>query len=304
MCNTAKKIVCLIGLGRIAQRYVTGLAESAALRLCAVADVNENAIGRESYSQYPFYTDYKEMLAAKKPDYVIISTPPATHFEIASYCLSRGINIIVEKPVVLSMEDFYSLQALAEEKKLVFYTLFHWNGGIEVQAFTKKYSSEQIQSIQATVLDPYCDTPDVIKPERRALMGVWLDSGVNILSMISQWLPFEEVKLLSWDTQRCRESGLPLYVNVHLLIDGVPTEIAVDWRQGIERKESFVVVNGQRIHIDHSGQCLTGETLTEQDRMPRLDRHYNTLFRQFDGSSNTELSAAVHKLLFEVDSIL
>lgn len=304
MCNHVTKTVCLIGLGRITQRYVTGLAESTLLRLCAVADLNENAMGRLYYSHYPFYTDYKEMLAAQKPDYAIISTPPATHFEIANYCLDQGIHIIVEKPAVLCMEDFCSLQKKAEEKDLVFYTRFHWNGGIEVQAFAKKFRPEQIQSIRSTVLDPYCDTPDVIKPERQSLMGVWVDSGVNILSMISQWLPFKNVKILSTETERCKETGLPLYVHIHLLIDGVPTEITVDWRQGIERKESFVEVDGQQIHIDHSGQCLAGKALADKNSIPRLDYHYVSLFSQFNGSSNTDLSAAVHKLLFEVDALL
>ena len=101
MRQVDKKNACLIGLGMITQRYTRGLSESTQLVLRAVSDINKNAISRPLYANLPFYTDYKRMIAEQKVDYAIISTPPEMHFEIASYCLEKGINVIVEKPVVL-----------------------------------------------------------------------------------------------------------------------------------------------------------------------------------------------------------
>ncbi|MBR5774605.1 MAG: Gfo/Idh/MocA family oxidoreductase, partial [Clostridia bacterium] len=93
-----KKRVCLIGLGTITQRYISGLTSSDALELVAVSDINESAVARKCYENYPFYRDYKLMISDQKPDYVIISTPPEGHFDIAQYCLNNDIGIIIEKP--------------------------------------------------------------------------------------------------------------------------------------------------------------------------------------------------------------
>ncbi|MBR2489765.1 MAG: Gfo/Idh/MocA family oxidoreductase [Clostridia bacterium] len=92
------KKFCLIGLGTITKRYLKGIFESG-ICLLAVSDIDENAVSREYYSKYPFYSDYKEMISREHPDGVIISTPPKTHFEIASYCLENNVNVIIEKPV-------------------------------------------------------------------------------------------------------------------------------------------------------------------------------------------------------------
>ena len=151
------KKACLIGLGFITQKYMLGLPKSSFLDLCAISDINENATGRPFYADYPFYLDYKQMLAEQKPAYVIISTPPERHFEIAAYCLQNGVNVLMEKPIVLCMEHFNTLVELARENNLVFRTLFHWHGGVETLAFNRRYDVSQIQQIKVSVWDPYCD---------------------------------------------------------------------------------------------------------------------------------------------------
>lgn len=305
MHEIAPRRACLIGLGLITQRYLAGLSQSSFFRLCAVADINENAVSREHYSQYPFYSDYKEMLSAQKPDYVIISTPPESHYAIASYCLEAGVNVVIEKPVTLCMTQFDQLLALAERKNLVFRTLFHWHGGVETRAFTQEYDISKITQIRVTVLDPYCTVPNVINPDRRPLMGAWIDSGVNILSMIRLWLPLETCQILHVEAERCRETNMPIYAKADLLLDGVKTTITVDWRKGINQKESYVTVDGKTVYINHSAQSLVVDgVVTDYTQMPRLDEHYRGLFRDMDGSANTAFSRSVHNILLKVNDVL
>ena len=304
MRQVDKKNACLIGLGMITQRYTRGLSESTQLVLRAVSDINKNAISRPLYANLPFYTDYKRMIAEQKVDYAIISTPPEMHFEIASYCLEKGINVIVEKPVVLCMEQFDALEKLAKEKNLVFRTFFHWHGGRETIAFTQKYDLSKIQIIKALAKDPYCADSKSINVDRRPLMGSWIDSGVNMLSMIRLWLPFKSVEIVRTQVQRCPQTNLPVYAEVELLIDGVKTLISSDWRQGIDHKESFVKLDGRWVHIDHSGQYIDDGGVTEYGRMARMDEHYKYLFETFDGTSNVEFSRTVHQVLLKISEAL
>lgn len=295
---------CLIGLGLITQRYIPGLRDSAFLELCAVSDIHENAVSRPLYDQFPFYRDYQQMIREMKPAYVIISTPPESHFEIAAFCLQNGVNVIVEKPVTLCMADFDALTAMAQEKGLVFRTMFHWHGGLETMAFAKEYDLTQIQQIRVSVLDPYCADSRTINEDRRPLMGAWVDSGVNILSMIRLWLPFAQVELVGTEVQRCEKTGLPVYAKANLVIDGVPTEIIIDWRQGKNQKESFVKIAGRWVHINHSGQCIVDGGVMAYGRMDRMDQHYQYLFSTLEGKSNVEFSRSVHETLFKVGEAL
>lgn len=41
----------------------------------------------------------------RKPDGVIVCTPPESHIQIATYALDRGIPVIIEKPLSLSSEE-------------------------------------------------------------------------------------------------------------------------------------------------------------------------------------------------------
>ena len=87
-----------------------------------------------------------------------------------------------------------------------------------------------------SVWDPYCDDGETINSDRRLLMGAWIDSGVNALSLIRLWLPFEKVEVLHTEAQRCKVTHLPIYAKVNLRIDGIETEIVIDWRQGKDQK--------------------------------------------------------------------
>lgn len=304
MEHTAKKRACLIGLGMITQRYPAGLEQSDFIQLCAVSDVREDAVSRQHYRDYPFYDNYREMILRERPDYAIISTPPQTHVDIATWCMEQGVNIIIEKPVTLCLEDLDRLTALAETNNLVFKTLFHWHGGVETRAFGQKFDCRKITDIRVSVRDPYC-VNGVILPDRRPLMGAWIDSGVNILSMIRLWTPMEACQILGAECRRCPETNLPVYARAELLLDGIHTEITVDWTQGIDKKESFVAVDGQAVHINHSAQTLTtAEGTLDYARMPRMDAHYLYLFSRMDSKPNTGFSRRVHEILFKVNASL
>ncbi len=60
--------------------------------------------------------DPREIIADPDIDAVIIATPPASHFELASMALEAGKDVFVEKPLVLSLENGCKLVALSESR--------------------------------------------------------------------------------------------------------------------------------------------------------------------------------------------
>ena len=70
-------------------------------------------------NKYKKFTDYKEMLENEKPELVAIATESGKHAQIALDCLDAGCNVIIEKPIALSLEDADKIIEKAKEKDLV-----------------------------------------------------------------------------------------------------------------------------------------------------------------------------------------
>ncbi len=98
----------LIGCGRISPNHIEA-AKNNKLDFVAMCDIlpeamNEKAekFGLEAVRKY---TDYKELLEKEKPELVAIATESGKHAEIALDCIAAGCNIIIEKPIALSIAD-------------------------------------------------------------------------------------------------------------------------------------------------------------------------------------------------------
>ena len=111
----------LIGTGGIAQTYAMAFQTSDCCDLVAVADIN-----RESADAFaePFgaksFEDYKTLSESTDFDAVIVSTPPNSHPEIATYFMRLGKHVLCEKPLCLSVAEAHSMLACAEETGVKF----------------------------------------------------------------------------------------------------------------------------------------------------------------------------------------
>ena len=112
----------LIGCGRIATNHMKAAVNNE-LEIVAVCDVlpekMEAILEKHELADdksIKRYTDYKEMIEKEQPELVSIATESGIHAEIALYCIDKGVNVIIEKPMAMSIEDADKIIALAEEK--------------------------------------------------------------------------------------------------------------------------------------------------------------------------------------------
>ena len=92
--------VAIVGCGKIADQHVQQILRIADTRVVAVCDT-ERLMAQQLQDRFPIgahYADVDEMLAAERPDVVHVTTPPASHFELARRCLMAGSHVYVEKP--------------------------------------------------------------------------------------------------------------------------------------------------------------------------------------------------------------
>lgn len=100
-----------IGCGRISTNHIKA-AVANKLDIVAVCDILPEAMegvlsghGLEKDETIHRYTDYREMIEKEQPTLVGISTESGLHAEIALYCIERGVNLVIEKPMAMSMAD-------------------------------------------------------------------------------------------------------------------------------------------------------------------------------------------------------
>ena len=79
------------------------------------------------------YPNYEAMAEAESRredgiDFVTIATPNDTHYPIAKCFLEHGIHIMCDKPLALTAEQGYELEALAKEKSLLFGVSYTYTG--------------------------------------------------------------------------------------------------------------------------------------------------------------------------------
>jgi predicted dehydrogenase len=111
----------LIGTGGIAQTYAQAFQQSDCCELTAVADVRKDAA--KAFAE-PFnakaFADYKTLAENSEIDAVIVATPPDSHPEIAEFFMNRGVHVLCEKPLCLSVEEARKMIETADEKDVVF----------------------------------------------------------------------------------------------------------------------------------------------------------------------------------------
>jgi predicted dehydrogenase len=109
--------VALIGAnghGRWHRRELAARHDAGRLRLVGLCDVNpiEAADDAPVPADVPLFTDHREMLAAARPDVVVICTPPHTHLTLAGDAARAGCDLLLEKPPVLSLSEHHELEGL------------------------------------------------------------------------------------------------------------------------------------------------------------------------------------------------
>ena len=114
----------LIGCGRIAPNHIAAIINNAEkFELCAVCDISSENISTllNSFNlngKIRTYTNYKEMIMVEKPQLVAVATDSGSHAAIALDCLNAGCNLIIEKPLAMSIADADMLIKAAKDNNV------------------------------------------------------------------------------------------------------------------------------------------------------------------------------------------
>ncbi len=119
----------VIGTGSRGAYEVALLREVAGARVVACCDILAGHLEdglREAGKDASGYEDYREILARKDIDAVIIATPLYLHYPMAVAALKAGKHVYCEKTMTYSIAEAIDLAAQADESDRVFQVGYQW----------------------------------------------------------------------------------------------------------------------------------------------------------------------------------
>ena len=109
------KKIGLIGIGKMGMSHLAIANMTPGIEVVAICDTSKILLRFiDKNMKFKTYTDYKKMIEEMDLDGIMVLVPNAFHFEIAKYCIEKGINLFVEKPFTLTYKDSKTLVDLAE----------------------------------------------------------------------------------------------------------------------------------------------------------------------------------------------
>lgn len=113
----------LVGLGYFGKHYVRLLQEFEGAELRSVADRSSDTFDRYSSSlpaSVNRSTDARALFEDFDIDAIIIATPPPTHFSLAKSAIANGKHVLIEKPMVMRLEEAHTLKEIVEKSGKIF----------------------------------------------------------------------------------------------------------------------------------------------------------------------------------------
>ena len=115
----------IIGIGAIARMHARALGDIAGVELVAASCRTEEK-GRAFASDFgcAWYDDTAKMLRREKPDFVTVATPSGAHLEAVLAAARRGVHVICEKPLEISLKRIDRMIAAAAKAGITLGTIF------------------------------------------------------------------------------------------------------------------------------------------------------------------------------------
>jgi len=214
-----KTSVAVIGLGLMARYHLEQmLAQSSTTAIPVVCEPSQEAYAAASeiflqagYEPPPNQTDLTKLLAEYNGhlDAALIITPHALHHDQATACLEAGLDVLLEKPMVMNAAEAHSLIETRDRTGRLLVVAFQGSLSPQIRTAVKLVRSGELgilQSISATVWQNWGQLANGTWRQQPELSGggFLFDTGAHLLNTVVDLAGEDFVEVAAWLTERGR----------------------------------------------------------------------------------------------------
>jgi len=250
----AELSVAILGCGGIANAYAQALQQISGVRVAAVVDPDDaaRAAFAESTGAQPFVD------AAEMPDCdtALVLTPPSTHEQLTTSLLQRGMHVLCEKPLAVSLDAAGRMLAAARgaDRRLMMGSKFRYTPDVtEARALldrevcgdivlyenvfcshvdmTQRWNSRPDVSGGGVLIDNGCHSVDLARYLLGPLSHVQVQFGRRV-----QDLPVEDTARMLFQSHSGALGSIDLSWSVHkqtdayVRINGTKGTLEIGWK--------------------------------------------------------------------------
>ncbi len=230
----------VFGLGSMGANHARVLNALHGVELVGVMDTASDAVNRATSGRTARgYTDVAAMLAAERPDLVVVAVPTSLHHEVTLQALEAGAHVLVEKPIAATRAEGEEMIAAAQARNLLL-TVGHierYNPAVrELKRRLGEGELGRIFQVRATRLGPF--------PARIRDVGVVVDLAPHDLDVMRYLLESEPIRLYAETEQRIHTDHEDLLTGIVKFASGAVGLLEINWLT--PTKVRTVSVTGER----------------------------------------------------------
>ncbi len=113
------KNIALIGIGKMGMSHLAIANQTPGIKVKAICDRSKPLLRLvKKNTSFSEYSDYKRMIDEVPLDGIMIIVQNLYHFDLEKYCIEKGIDLFIEKPLTLSYSDSKTLVDLAKKHNI------------------------------------------------------------------------------------------------------------------------------------------------------------------------------------------
>jgi predicted dehydrogenase len=197
------------------------------------------------------YTDYRTMLDEQKPDIVTVAVPTIYHLDVALDVISRGIHLLVEKPIAFNLEQGKQIIEAANEAnvKLMVGHIERFNPAvIALKQHIADGELGRVFQIDAHRQGPF--------PARIGDVGVVIDLAVHDLDIMRYVTGQEIIRVYAETEHRIHSQHEDLLAGLVRMADGTVGTLTINWLTPTKIRELFVTGERGMFRVDYLTQDL------------------------------------------------
>jgi predicted dehydrogenase len=184
--------VCIIGFGYWGPNLCRNFSNANGYNLSTICDLNIKNLNKakKNYPNVKVYKNFKKALDLNKYDLIVLATPTSTHYSLAKFILSKSINLLVEKPLCLSVRQHQDLNKIAKNKNVKIFIDFPFIFSGSVNYLKKIIGTNKFGKLDS--IESYREQA----PIRNDTNVLW-DLSIHDISIIRYLLGTSELKIIN-----------------------------------------------------------------------------------------------------------